>query len=258
VTDITVQPVTGDILIANLNSGVNQELGDPSATLAPPLISFQPASQTISGGSSVVFNVAASASPAATYQWSLNGAPITGAPGATLVLSGASAASAGTYTCVVTNSAGSVQSAPATLAVETAAAAPKLINISTRGQVGTGSAILDAGFVIGGATSKTVLIRASGPAIAAAPFNVAGTLADPRIQLYSQGASPTVIASNAGWSGNPQIAAAALSVGAFPWTNLSSNDSALLLTLPPGAYTAEVSGASGDTGVALVEIYDVP
>jgi glucose/arabinose dehydrogenase len=258
VTDITVQPVTGDILIANLNSGVIQELGDPSATLAPPLISFQPASQTISGGSSVVFNVAASASPAATYQWSLNGAPIAGATGATLVLSGASAASAGTYTCVVTNSAGSVQSAPATLAVETAAAAPKLINISTRGQVGTGSAILDAGFVIGGATSKTVLIRASGPAIAAAPFNVAGTLADPRIQLYSQGASPTVIASNAGWSGNPQIAAAALSVGAFPWTNLSSNDSALLLTLPPGAYTAEVSGASGDTGVALVEIYDVP
>jgi hypothetical protein len=47
-------------------------------------------------------------------------------------------------------------------------------------------------------------------------------------------------------------------VGAFAWTAPSSADSALLLTLPPGAYTAQVSGFSGDTGVALVEVYEVP
>jgi len=47
-------------------------------------------------------------------------------------------------------------------------------------------------------------------------------------------------------------------VGAFTWSNPSSNDSAILVTLPPGAYTAIVSGADGDVGVALVEVYDVP
>ena len=46
--------------------------------------------------------------------------------------------------------------------------------------------------------------------------------------------------------------------GAFAWNNSSSNDSAILATLPPGAYTAQVSGASNDTGIALVEVYEVP
>jgi hypothetical protein len=124
--------------------------------------------------------------------------------------------------------------------------------------VGTGSNVLIAGFIVGGTTSKTVLIRASGPAIAAAPYSVAGTLADPQLQLYGHGSPSPLLATNAGWSGNPQIAAEAAAVGAFPWTDPSSKDSALLITLPPGAYTAQVSGAGGDSGVALVEVYDVP
>ena len=64
--------------------------------------------------------------------------------------------------------------------------------------------------------------------------------------------------SNAGWAGNADIASAALTAGAFAWSNPASHDSAILVTLPPGAYTAQVSGSSGDTGVALVEIYEVP
>ena len=258
VTDITVQPLTGDLLIANLGTGLIQELSAPSATLAPPIIGAQPASQTISAGSTVAFTLAATSAPADAYQWYLNGAPIAGATSATLVITGTTSANAGTYTCTAINSAGSVLSAPATLAVDATAPAPRLINISTRGQVGTGANILIAGFVVGGTTSKTVLIRASGPAIAAAPFNVPGTLADPEVQLYGQGSPAPLVATNAGWSGNAQIAAAAASVGAFAWSNPSSNDSALLVTLPPGAYTAQVSGVSGDSGVALVEVYDVP
>ena len=46
-------------------------------------------------------------------------------------------------------------------------------------------------------------------------------------------------------------------MGAFPWGTSATADSAILVTLPPGAYTAEVSGASGDTGIALVEVYDL-
>jgi len=109
------------------------------------------------------------------------------------------------------------------------------------------------GFVVGGSTARTVLIRASGPALA--PFGVTGTLPDPQVEL--DGASG-VLATNSGWGGSPQLASVAASVGAFAWRNASSLDSALLVTLPPGAYTAQVSGASGDTGVALVELYEVP
>ncbi len=130
---------------------------------------------------------------------------------------------------------------------------PRIVNISARVQVGTGGNILIAGFAIGGATSKTVLIRASGPALA--PFGVTGTLPDPRLQLYS---GPTLLDNNNGWGGNAQISATAASVGAFTWSSPTSGDSAILVTLPPGAYTAQVSGASGDTGVALVEVYEVP
>ncbi len=130
----------------------------------------------------------------------------------------------------------------------------RLVDISTRGFVGTGSSSLIAGFVIGGTAAKTVLIRASGPAMATSPFNVAGTLPDPELQLYSAGA---VIARNQGWGGDSVIAAAAADAGAFAWSNPSSMDAALLTTLAPGAYTAVVSGTSGDTGIALLEVYDV-
>jgi hypothetical protein len=134
---------------------------------------------------------------------------------------------------------------------------PRLINISARVQVGTGGNVLIAGFVIGGTTSKTVLIRGSGPALAA--FGLSGVLPDPQLQLFQSNAdgTSTLLQADTGWGGDTQIAATAASVGAFFWGTAATPDSAILVTLPPGAYTAEISGASGDTGVALVEVYDV-
>jgi hypothetical protein len=129
----------------------------------------------------------------------------------------------------------------------------KLLNISTRGFVGTGSSSLIAGFFVGGSTAKTVLIRASGPALD--PFGVSGTLPDPQLQIYT---GSTLLASNDAWAGNPAIASAANAAGGFPWSDPTSSDAALLLTLDPGAYTAVVSGVNADTGVSLVEVYDVP
>jgi sugar lactone lactonase YvrE len=135
--------------------------------------------------------------------------------------------------------------------------ASRLINLSARAYVGTGSNTVFAGFVIGGSTAKTVLIRASGPALALFPFNLTGTLSDPQLVLTNVGITPNVVlAANTAWNGNPGIAAAAAAVGAFPW-GTSSRDSAILITLPPGNYTAGVTGASGDTGIALVEVYEV-
>ncbi|MFZ1056665.1 MAG: hypothetical protein WAN79_13420, partial [Opitutaceae bacterium] len=130
---------------------------------------------------------------------------------------------------------------------------PRLVNLSARAQAGSGPNILIAGFVIGGSTSRTVLIRASGPALI--PFGVTGALADPEVQLYS---GSTLLASNDGWGGASDISNAAAAVNAFSWTDPTSHDSGILETLPPGAYTAQVSGASGDSGVALIEVYEVP
>jgi hypothetical protein len=131
-------------------------------------------------------------------------------------------------------------------------ASPRLINVSARVQVGTSGNILIEGFVIGGSTSTSVLVRASGPALA--PLGVANALPDPLVQLY-QGS--TLLATNSGWGGNPEIANAAAYVGAFPWAQGASPDAALLVTLAPGAYTVKVSGATNDTGVALAEVYEL-
>lgn len=219
-----------------------------------PVFSVEPESQTIPNGSMVVFNSLAAGAPLPTYQWAFNGVPIPGATRPTLVISGASSSSAGRYTCTAINSAGSATSAAATLVVSSTPDIGRLVNISCRAQVGVGSNILIAGFVVGGegaSGSESVLARASGPALV--PFGVAGTLPDPQLQLDT---GATVLGSNDGWAGSSSISVAAAALGAFPWSDSTSHDSALLQLLSAGAYTVIVSGQSGDTGIALAEIYD--
>ena len=131
----------------------------------------------------------------------------------------------------------------------------RLINLSARANVGTGNNVLIGGFAIGGNTADTVLIRAVGPGLADTVPSLAGsTLSQPILTLFS-GGNP--IFSNTGWGGDPTIASTFTTVGAFS-LNPAHADSALLVTLPPGNYTAQVSGLNGGTGIALVEIYEVP
>ncbi len=137
------------------------------------------------------------------------------------------------------------------------ATTPRLINVSARAQVGTGSGVLIAGFVIDGNSPCTVLIRGVGPTLA--NYGVSGVLADPQLSLtQTVNGSTVTVASNDNWSGDASISAAASSVGAFALASASSKDAALLVTLPPGIYSAQVSGVGGTTGVALVEVYEVP
>jgi hypothetical protein len=109
------------------------------------------------------------------------------------------------------------------------------------------------GFVIGGATAKTMLIRAIGPTLAG--FGVPGVVSDPKIELFDQGGKS--LAANDNWGGAAALATAFADTGAFA-LNAGSADAALLATLAPGNYTAQVTVATGVTGVALVEAYDVP
>jgi outer membrane protein assembly factor BamB len=134
---------------------------------------------------------------------------------------------------------------------------PRLINVSALTQVGTGGDVLIAGFSITGVAPKSVLIRGVGPSLAT--FGVVGALADPKLEVFTIGAT-TAMATNDNWPSlaNPtQAAAAAASVGAFA-LGADSKDAVLVLTLPPGTYTAQVSDTNNTTGLALVEIYELP
>jgi hypothetical protein len=127
-----------------------------------------------------------------------------------------------------------------------------LINVSVLKHLGTG---MTAGFAIGGSTAKTVLIRAVGPSLGAPPFNIAGAIADPQLTLFS---GQTNIGSNDNWGGTATLVSTFNQVGAFALSSTTSRDAALLVTLQPGTYTVQVSGVGGTTGIAIVEIYDVP
>jgi hypothetical protein len=131
-------------------------------------------------------------------------------------------------------------------------------SISARAYVGTDDNILIGGFYIVGNTSVTVLIQAIGPALATNPFNVTGTLQHPTLTIHqTQNRQDVVLYSNTGWGSSPVLSAAAAAVYAQPVLQSDSADSELLLTLPPGGYTAEVSGGDGGTGVALCGIYQL-
>lgn len=135
------------------------------------------------------------------------------------------------------------------------AGAPKLVNLSTRGSVGRDGDILIVGVVVSGTSAKQLLIRGIGPALA--DFNVEGALADPKLALYQ---GNTLVRENDNWSSTSDagaLAATATAVGAFPLPS-GSKDAALLVYLTPGNYTAQISGVNATTGVALVEVYEVP
>ncbi len=157
-------------------------------------------------------------------------------------------------TGIVTGSASGAVSASFSGASEAILARQRLVNISSRARVGTGDSVAIAGFVISGEESKPVLIRAVGPTLGVAPFNVAGSLASPRLELF-RGA--TSLGVNTGISANRvAIDAAGAQSGAFALGS-SGADAAILTTLAPGGYTAVVSSTTNTAGVALVEVYDL-
>ncbi|HEY1792163.1 MAG TPA: putative Ig domain-containing protein [Opitutaceae bacterium] len=144
-------------------------------------------------------------------------------------------------------------------------ATQRLVNISARGVVSPGAGALIGGFVISGSSMKTVLIRGIGPGLSS--FGVSGAIKDPVLSVYDQ--NNNLVAQNLSWTSQSvagiyqagvtpeDISTANGDVGAFDLST-SSADTALIATLPPGAYTFEVTSASNSTGAALGEVYEMP
>jgi hypothetical protein len=126
-------------------------------------------------------------------------------------------------------------------------------NVSGRGFSGSGSNVLTVGFVITGSSSMTVLIRGVGPTLAT--YSVAGAMTNPQLTVFDS--NQNVVGSNATWGGTAALQAAFNAVSAFPLPTTSA-DAAILVTLPPGAYTADVTGTNGSTGIVLLEVYEMP
>lgn len=139
-----------------------------------------------------------------------------------------------------------------TFAVNFVAAPGRLVNISTRMQVGTADQALFGGFIVRGDSPKRVLIRAIGPSLSSQGIN--GPLADPTLELYD--ASGALLASSDSWAdANKQEIS---DTGIAP---SSTKEAAILTTLSSDnsgvGYTAIVRGLNNTTGVGVVEVYDL-
>lgn len=199
---------------------------------------------TVVNGSGILTLSASATGNSPTYQWYLNGAALVGATGSTLSVI-PTAANQGAYTVEVTDNTGTASSSAGTLSVSTNA---WLDNLSARAYTETGANQLIAGFVTTGTANKSLLIRGDGPSLAG--FGITNFLVDPVLTLDS---GSTTVASAASWS--PSLSASFVRLGAFSLPK-GSHDTALMESLAPGAYTAQVVSQTTNNGVALAEIYD--
>jgi rhamnogalacturonan endolyase len=128
----------------------------------------------------------------------------------------------------------------------------RLINVSTLAPAGSGSKTLIAGFVVDSSAARTFVIRVVGPSLA--QYGVSHPLADPQLAVYRD---QNRIAANDDWGRDSGANAASFAtVGAFPLPE-GSKDAAIVLNLLPGAYAVHASSATGETGTALIEVYEV-
>ena len=245
-------------IVSNIAGSVSTIPSVLSVLANAPAILSNPTSQSATLGSTIVFSVSATSNASLTYQWNLNGVAIAGATSSSCIVKADSTSKAGNYTCVVTNSGGSVTTSPAVLSLVTTSKPGRLVNLSVLTMDGPGAQMLTLGFVNGGAGttgSQTLLVRASGPTLTG--FSVANVLADPTLALY-QGSS--VLVSNDNWGSTAlnitAVTAADTATGAFPFSSTSSLDSAVVQSLASGSYTVQVVGNGSGVGKTLAEVYD--
>ena len=124
-----------------------------------------------------------------------------------------------------------------------------LVNLSSRGNVQLDGDMMFAGFILGnGAASERVVVRAIGPSLSGS--GIANTLADPTLELHD--GNGTLLISDDNWRDNASQASEIAAAGLQP-TN--DSESAIVMRLPPGRYSAIVAGKNRSSGVGVVEVY---
>jgi hypothetical protein len=237
----------GSVTTSTVALTVNPAGGPP----VPVSVVLQPLPVSSQVGGVATFTVAATGDAPVAYQWRKNQSNIAGATGPSFSIVNVQASDGGTYDVVVANSFSAGYSFPTPLTITTAGAPSRLTNLSVRGFDGTAGNALAIGMVVGGTGTKSALVRAVGPTLS--QFGVTGLLAAPQLSVLNS--SQAVVASDAAWGGTAALLAAFAETGAFPLPP-ASLDSAVLASLAPGSYTAQVAGANGGTGVVLLEVYD--
>lgn len=253
----TVNPVQGSdvgVYQVVVSQGTNALTSDSvrlDIARAAPAIKKHPEHQYFMPGESVEFSVEA-IGDFIQYQWSKNGQVIPGARAATYKVDGDDAEKPGSYSVSVSSPLGRIETQPAL-----ASRAGRLYNLSSRAYIPRGrSQTLISGFVISGEQPRVLLLRAVGPGLAG--YGVTGVAADPKLTLYNSAGETLRI--NDDWEGGGgtnagELASAMTQAGAFALQS-NSRDSAMLVTLPPGAYTMHVEDQTGSGGIVLIELYD--
>ena len=224
---------------------------DPATS---PVIAWQPVSQAVAAGSTVVFN--SSATNAERYQWQRNGVNIPNEVFSTLVIDHASSTNEGTYRCFVANASAGVTSNAAELTVldEALSSVGRLINLSSITSLRSAGDTFSLGYVVGGSGTSGALplvLRAAGPSLGA--LGIASPLADPKIEVF---AGATKTGENDNWGGIPVLEDAMRVAGAFPFNGAASLDSATLVSSTTRDNSVRISSTNKGTGTVIAEIYD--
>ena len=132
-----------------------------------------------------------------------------------------------------------------------APASPALVNLATRMRVQTGDNVLIGGFILTGSAPKKVILRAIGPSLTANNQPLPGRMSDPTLTLYDGGGA--ALFTNDDWMNSTQKQAIIDSTVA----PTDPKESAIVMTLQPGNYTAIMSTANNSPGIGVVELYDL-
>jgi photosystem II stability/assembly factor-like uncharacterized protein len=243
--DLTHSPAAPNVLFASVFGAISgQGAGvfrfTHDASLLTPMCSLSVTPARVAEGGTATLSTYCSP-PATSFAWNPNTGLSSSDSGGTVLPTRTT-----TYTVQGSNANGPGNQASVTVY----APSPRLANISTRGEVLTGNDVMIGGFVIGGPSAKTVVVRARGPTLV--PYGITNALANPTLRLVRSSDQAT-LAINDDW----QSASNAADIAASGFAPSDALESAVLMTLAPGAYTAIVSGVGGGRGVGIVEVFEV-